>query len=141
MIGFHSNNRRQHQRVSVKLAAICRIEGPQKYLHILDGNEFETKTQDMSDNGISILSHYFIPPGSKLHIKLMVCEPDSRTFIKFYDIVHLYGHVVSSVVHDEKTFRIGIRFDEMDRTMKDKIFYIMHSSLQQGNPYPFANSQ
>ena len=138
MLSCYQNERRKHQRLSVNLTAVCRIAGPKKNLFLLNGNDFEARTHDMSEGGLSIISQHFIPVGSKLNIRLMVCEEDRKSYIKFYDIVRIYGTVKNSIVHEDDTFRLGIEFQEMDENQEDKIFYIMHSSLQEGNPYPFG---
>ncbi len=134
MLSNYPQDRRKRQRISARLAAVCRITGPQKYMCILNGNDFEAKTEEMSEGGLSLISNYFVPPGAMIYIKLMVCESDRKTYVKFYDIVRLYGEVTNTTVRDDHTFRLGVEFTDLTQDKEDKIFYIMHSSLQEGGP-------
>lgn len=122
--------RRKYDRFSVALSAIFRIEAPDFVKKILQEQELEAETTDLSEAGLSLVTDQYLPLHTKLFMKLVVFESEHKMETHFFEPLTIRGEVRSNTVSGESTYRLGVAFKQMDEKNRCRLFDICHSSLR-----------
>lgn len=138
---MHSCSRiekRRYQRLQVDLSVLFRVMGPAKIFEMVQGQEFEGKTIDISLGGTAVITSYFLPPKSRLFVKFVIYETDHLGQAIFHEVLTAFAEVRSAIVHhDRRHYRLGLSFQELSEDRLYKLNDIIESSLR-FSPVPEA---
>lgn len=130
MYSAYRTDRRRFKRMRVRLSAVYSIIGPDYVKSILEDGEFEAKTMDVSEGGISLIADHYLPRKTIIRIKLIVFEIDNSGSANFYEPVTAIGNVTSVQEWDDDQYRLGVYFQEISYEDQQKLVDIMNSSLK-----------
>ncbi|MBU0468932.1 MAG: PilZ domain-containing protein [Candidatus Omnitrophica bacterium] len=130
MYSAYRTDRRRFKRMRVRLAAVYRIEGPEYVKTILDDGEFEARTVDVSEGGLSLLAEHYLPRKTIIRIKLIVFEIDNSGSANFYEPVTAIGNVRSVNQWDNDEYRLGVYFQDISQEHQKRLSDIVNSSLK-----------
>lgn len=123
-------DRRRHQRLRVDLTMFYEIEAPIDLCLAVGDREFEAKTFDLSEGGLSFLTEHYLPTDARILTKLILFEFDHTGLVKSYDPIEICGIVRSSFYTYDNQFRVGVSFEGIDESLKSRIADFVHSSLR-----------
>ena len=130
MYSAYRTDRRRFKRMRVRLSAVYSIEGPDYVKSILEDGEFEAKTVDVSEGGISLMAEHSLPRKTKIRIKRRVFEIDNSGLANFYEPVTAIGNVTSVSEWDNDRYRLGVCFQEISPEDQQKLVDLINSSLK-----------
>ncbi len=128
-IRFSPKDRRRFQRLELNIAVFYRVHEPPQIKIMVGEQEIEATMINVSVGGMAMLTRYNIPIFSILLIKFGLFKMDKQGRIIPYGDVRVTGEVRNNILRDNSQYRLGIRFDKMERQHKVELGKFVQMAL------------
>jgi len=130
MYTSHRVEKRRFQRLEISLTVLYQVEAPFDICLLMGNREFEAKTFDLAEGGVSIYAEHYLPVGTKLSIKLIIFEFDHTGMVCFYEPLEIFGDIRNSFFDGKNKYRFGVEFNHLTRSQESKLHDFIHSTLK-----------
>ena len=120
--GYHrysGNDRRRYERLDLDLKVVYRVSGPPIVRLNIGDKEIEATMLNLSLGGMALATEYGIPVWTLLDIKFSLSRMDKEGEVSIYKPMEITGEVRSSILLEDKEYRLGICFTGIND--KDKL--------------------
>ena len=122
--------KRKSPRLECSISVWFKIEEAWYSNSHLDESELHAIAVDISENGIGLLSDYYIPDNTVLNITFVLFKTASLGMPKWHEPVHIKGKVCSAFPAEGNKFRIDICFTKLPAEYKEEINNFLSSVLK-----------
>ncbi len=130
---YHGPERRNFKRVKVNLIVVYREDAPLDVHIRASGVDYQASMVDISEGGMSILTEANIAVSTTLWIKFSLLDRKDKG-VDFYGTMELKGKVLSNILLEGDTHRLGIQFFSVEEKDKSDIAHFVEIIDQRFNP-------
>ena len=119
-IEYSGVEKRRFRRARVSLTVVYLINEPLSMRMLTADKEVQATMIDLSENGMAILTNYFVPDSTVLLMRFTLFKVNKKD-VSFYGPISITAEVRYSTMVDKDLYRVGVCFTEIEEQDRREI--------------------